>query len=175
MIFALLLAVLAAVGCSKAPVYTSFDWDSDVDFTRFKTYSWYTPESAPATSQDVKQAQQSNPLMRQRIEQTVDDALAKKGLQRVDSNPDMLVIFHTSTEDYQEIRTSQSYRDVWTDAQTTDVTSGTLVLDFINARTEIIAWRGIAEAALRADAKQDEINDLVTRALTELLKKYPPK
>ncbi|MEL6926613.1 MAG: DUF4136 domain-containing protein, partial [Bacteroidota bacterium] len=49
---------------------------------------------------------------------------------------------------------------------------GTLVLDFVDAKTEKLVWRGTATDVLSSDEK--EITKTLKRAIRRLIAKYPP-
>jgi hypothetical protein len=63
----------------------SIDYDKGYDFSKLRTYAL---KSGATTA---------NPLMDQRIERAIDNQLSMKGYKKVDSDPDMLVIYYAST------------------------------------------------------------------------------
>jgi hypothetical protein len=94
---------LALAACN--PTYVDYDYDRNVDFSRFKTFEWMeqkaTPEGKPKTY-----AQSG--LLKARIERAVDDGLEAKGLRRVDTNPDLFVSYLMGVKNYTEIRRSRA-------------------------------------------------------------------
>jgi hypothetical protein len=52
---------------------------------------------------------------------------------------------------------------------------GTLILDIIDGPKRQIAWRGIAEAEVNRQNTAVKREQRIREAVSELLKKYPPK
>jgi hypothetical protein len=51
---------------------------------------------------------------------------------------------------------------------------GTLVLDFVDADTKGLVWRGVATDALDAHATPEDRGKQIQEAVTKILAKYPP-
>lgn len=164
------LLALTVAACN--PIYTSYDWDKEADFTQYKTYTWYEREQTKP--QDAQQAQMMNPLMITRIQNEVDKALKEKGMQKVDEGPDVWVNYTLGSVGRTEIsQTGYGYGFGTTSVR--DITEGTLLIDLIDARSNKLVWRGIAENAHREDASPQEINDTIDKAVAKVMKEYPPK
>jgi len=52
---------------------------------------------------------------------------------------------------------------------------GTLILDFIDAKTKQPIWRGSAKADVRFNNSPEQKRNKVNQAVTEMLKTFPPK
>src|SRR5712692_9475483 len=77
------LFLLLAAGQSVAQK-VNVDFDKDVDFSKYKTFAFTEGTPTPVT------------LTNQRIEKAIEAQLAAKGLTRVESNADLMVVFHCS-------------------------------------------------------------------------------
>jgi len=81
-------ALVLCLGLALAPAAfaqkVEVDWDHQADFSSYKTYQY------------AKTTPVENPLMDQRIVAALESEMGKKGLTKVDSNPDMVVTYTTS-------------------------------------------------------------------------------
>lgn len=165
-----LSAALAVVFCS--PVYVSHDFDRDVDFSRFHTYSWYGdvhPEQKEALA-----AQLGNPLAAKRMVAAVEDQLRAKGLEKVGADPDLLVRIFTGSEMVTDInRTSYTPTMGGTTARTYE--AGTLIIDLVQADTNHLVWRGTAEGTLSEYPTPEEVDKTVRKAVEKIFEGYPPR
>ena len=82
-VFGLMLLLIATNAFGQKVTTDSM---SGRDWSKFHTYSW--GEGTPA----------SDPLLAQKIVAAIDAQLAAKGLKKVESDPDLVVIYHTSTD-----------------------------------------------------------------------------
>jgi hypothetical protein len=161
-------ALVGLAGCaSTASVAT--DYDRTADFTAPKTYFWREGTKLP------------NPLMEERIMQAVDANLQEKGLRRVDADGDLTVTYHASAEksvDIQTFDTGYPY-GCWGGCMGTSsttvrpITTGTLVVDLVDTRTNRLLWRGQGSDTITDDPAETErkIYEIVGRMFAE----FPPK
>jgi hypothetical protein len=160
---------LALAACN--PTYVDYDYDRNVDFSRFKTFEWMeqkaTPEGKPKTY-----AQSG--LLKARIERAVDDGLEAKGLRRVDTNPDLFVSYLMGVKNYTEIRRSGYGYGFGGNVRADQFQEGTLILDLIDAATNELVWRGIAEGVITENPSPEKLTKEVNDTVKKLLSKYPP-
>jgi hypothetical protein len=52
---------------------------------------------------------------------------------------------------------------------------GTLVLDISSAASKSIVWRGAAERKMNLERSDSERKKVLEKAITDLLKQFPPK
>lgn len=149
------------------------DWDRDANFANFHTYAWQkSPHPAPG-------------FWDQRIIDGVDKQLAAKGLQKVDSNPDLWVVYSNSLRDQKEVvGTGYGMGPAWywgwgwgtginTVQYNTYITKeGTLVVELADAKDRQLMWRGSATATI--SDKSDKNIKTLNKALDKLFKDYPP-
>jgi hypothetical protein len=169
-------AALLAAGCSSVNVQTQFD--PGAEFAKYRTYAWVTAPPGP----------QENPAMRSSrvyamVVGSIDTALPGKGFKRVatEASPEMLVAVHGFAQEKIEVSQygySYAYGPYgFYPAAVVPVTDvhqyreGTLLLDFVDAATKQLVWRGIATAVLSRDGvTQDQVDE----AVKQLLAAYPP-
>lgn len=146
----------------------AIDYDHQFDFDKVKTFQYVeTKESEPA-----------DPLMDERIEAAIMRTLTEGGLTQVDSDPDLFVTYHMTTEDYKVLSTTSfgygGYGAGWHrwggsmgTATTTEYnyTEGTLVIDAYEPAEKKMVWRGSGTVTLKAKPERR------TRQIDKILKK----
>ena len=163
------LTVIAACGSG---INIRHDYDRTVDFRRYRRYQWIDQ------SQQADPAQRVNTIVDRRIKQAVNVNLLSRGMQLVEDNADILVTYHTGTQDQIDVSGSgYTYGSYWGGAgvNTYHYQKGTLVLDIIDARTKELVWRGTATKTLDANPTPEKIDKTINDAVEKLLKDYPPK
>jgi hypothetical protein len=86
-------AAIALIALAAAPAYAAkpqIQWDEAYDFSTIKTFQW---DPNPDSS-----LEKSNPFMHSRVMTAIEYELAASGLTKVETNPDIFVTYHTSTE-----------------------------------------------------------------------------
>ena len=144
------------------------DYDEQADFENLKTYDWMTvPEKA-----DI------NRLNVERVKKAVNAELQAKGLMLTSNNPDFLIAEHLGKKDKIQVedwgygysrlgkyRTDSSYQ----------YAEGSLILDFIDAKSKEIIWRGEAKAVVDKVDTPEKKEKIINEAVQEILKNFPPK
>ena len=166
----LLAVVSVTVNAQKVKVIS----DPAVDFSKYKTYAW-------------DQGTFANPIVKQHIVTAVDNAMAAKGLQKNDSNPDMIVAAVTATTSDLTMTNpswAPSLNSLTTGVYGTStawpVTKGTLVIDISDAKTKNNLWRASATQTLEHGPTGDRIRDAksvqkpINKAVEKMFKKFPP-
>jgi len=147
------------------------DWDRSEDFSKFHTYAWQ------------KSPHPAKGLWDQRIIDGVDKQLQAKGMQKVDSDPDLWVVYSNSIKDQKQVvGTGYNMGPGWgwgwwggptTTTYNTYVTrEGTLVVELANAKDHQLMWRGSATATISENS--DKNIKTLNNALNKLFKNYPP-
>src|SRR5574341_1170619 len=77
---------LLLAGGSALAQEVRVDFDKGADFSKYKTFAW--AKGAPA----------GNPLVHQRIVAGIEAQLMAKGLRKVESNPDIVVLYTAATD-----------------------------------------------------------------------------
>jgi len=134
------------------------------DWSKFHTYSW--AEGTPA----------QDPLVAQRIVAGIDARLAAKGLKKVDSDPDLVVMYHASADQQKSLNWSNM--GGWGrfggmgSAQVDTVVTGQLKVDLADYKAKQFLWRGTASDTLSSDPQKNAKK--IDKALTKMFQKFPP-
>jgi hypothetical protein len=169
------LGVVAAVALASAALAQTFtmpkvdlDYDKDVDFSKFKTFSWKDPLAAA-----------KDPQMHTRIIWYVDRELEKKGLRKVpDGQGDLFVRYYAKakqgyrgTPSQDQSYLSGAASQLTTSVDFSKVVEGTLLIEMQRASDEKAIWRaGTGYGTI--DKKR--IDAETASAVRMLLAKYPP-
>lgn len=155
------------------------DYDHGANFDNYKTYSLVKIVENPEISQ----------LNHQRILAAVEENLAARGLQKVDSGGDLMIGYQASVEKQEQYTTfnngvgpSWGWGPGWgpgwggpsistTTSQTIPV--GALTLDMMDPGQKQLVWRGTVSDTL--SDKPAKNAEKIKKAVKKLLEKYPPK
>lgn len=171
------LGIVLTIAASAAHAQKiKVEYDKATDFSKYKTYA-IDPEENSA-----------KPMLRLAIQAAVQDDLGKRGLTKVDSNPDLFVQMYGATDyDYTAhyhdpiygggIPPLNSGITLWHNIPGT-VTSvvipkGTLAIDILDASKKELVWRGIAKQKL-SDSR-DKLLEQVNTAVEKMFAHYPVK
>ena len=148
-------------------IYVQYDYDSDVDFDSYKSYSFFQP--------DIDKLEISD-LDKKRILRSLDAGLKSKGLERSNS-PDLLVTFETKSKERVYVNNyfpygwypfayNYPYSYGYSRVQ------GTLYVSLIDSKNQQLVWQGKGVGVLNeySDNRDKMINDFVVK----ILEKYPP-
>jgi Domain of unknown function (DUF4136) len=171
--FSVAIAVLSATAL-LAEVKT--DYDRNVNFSRYKTYSWGRVHT-------------ENPLWVDRIKAAVNSALAAKGWTEVESGGDVSIMAMEMTKDHRTLNTyydnfgggwgwrgwGGGFGDGFGTSTTTEDTYkvGTLVVDLFDTNGKKLVWRGSASDTLsdKSDSNIKKLNSDVQKMFDH----FPPE
>ena len=145
------------------------DYDKSADFTAYKTFTW------------IKEPKTADPLMRQRIIDEVNGALAAKGLRLTTGQADLGIAAHTATKEERTLNTFyDSFGGGWRwgggfGGATTTVNTyevGTLVVDVFDAKTKEALWRGTSSKTISDNPQKNAAN--LNKAVAKMFEKFPP-
>src|SRR5262245_12293069 len=156
---------------------TSAAFDDKFDFSTFKTFGF-----------DKSGAR--NPYVNTLIVEAIERELTSRGLSKVDTDPDMKVSFLAATVPNLQVQNVPFYHvvnpaysgmvgsatmNMW------DVTTGTLVIDLWDRKSDRVVFRGtitdVLQRAPSADLKADAkiVSKPINKGVTKIFKKYPVK
>ena len=172
----LIIIALTALGSLSANAQkVKVTSDPGADFSRYKTYAW-------------DQGMFSNPIIRQHIIVAVDNAMAAKGLQKVETEPDLIMSALASTESDLTVTNpswAPSLNSIATgipaSSQAWPVTKGTLIINISDAKNKNAIWRGTASQTLEHGPTGDRVRDAkavekpIRKAVEKMFKKFPPQ
>src|SRR6478752_7676730 len=172
----LLLGVSAAVAQD-----VRYDFDKDKDFSKYKSYKWV----------GIKGADQPDDLTAKNITAAIDAELATKGMTKTDADPaDLYIGYQTAIgqeKEFTSYNTGWGYGPGWgggwyggggtstTYGSTSTVYVGQLDLSMYDPAQKQLVWRGVATKTLDPKAKPEKKEKNIAKAVTKLLKNFPPK
>lgn len=165
--FLALLLLFVFTSCTTIRVAS--DYDTQTNFSKYKSFAFYKP--------GVDEAQISD-LDKKRILRAIDANLSAKGMVKSEK-PDILVSLFTKERERIDVYQNH-YGYGWGyhpwyygGTYASSSTEGTLFIDFIDAKTNELIWQGIGVADLvmsTVEKKEARIKAIVTKILAE----YPP-
>ena len=156
---------------------TSAGYDKSIDFSNYKTFAF-------------DEGGARNPFVNVMIIEAIERELTSRGLTKVAAEPDLRVVYIAATGPNLQVANVPFYHVVnpaysgmvgsasmamW------DVTTGTLVIDLFDRKTDRVVFRGTINevlqrapsADLEADAKV--VSKPIKKGIAKIFKKYPVK
>jgi hypothetical protein len=169
-----LLTLVCLSGVVMAQDVT-YNYDRDVDFTKYHTYKWVPIKDGAAKDQ----------LIDKQITDTFDRTLATKGLTKTDSDKaDLYVAYQVGMDNEKQINAYNTggagwgYGARWGGGMTTATTStihiGQIVFDMYDPALKQMVWRGTGSKEIDPTAKPDKRQKNLDKGVAKLLKNYPP-
>lgn len=174
-----LLGFLAVAGCASGPsVRTSYD--QGVDFTRFRTFGFFQPLGTDRAGY--------RSFVSQQLMSATQRELQARGLQRADSDPDLLVNFNANLD--QRLRVTWTpastsiggfyghrgrFYSTWPMYQQTQIhqyTQGTLVVDVVDAARRQLVWEGLAVGRVTERTEQN-LRPVLDQVVAEMFEQFP--
>jgi hypothetical protein len=165
---------LVASGCA-ATIGVSSHVAPDRDWSHYRSFDWADADALPAA--DPRLA--ANPVFNDRMHGAVAAGLESRGWTWADAaSPDVLIHYHANVATRLDVagmdRVYGSCPGGECDNQTVEYEMGTLVLDFIDARTQRLIWRGWAQTKLHELlADPDRMATTIEQAVEHLLQRLP--
>ncbi len=174
------LVAFALIGCATATTSINTDWDRMVDFTAYDSYAY-------APSED-----DSDNVLLAFLSLEIGERLEEKGFHVDAQNPDLVVYVHTSTSgqlQYAKGQMGYGQNSGWSDAfgwgfsgsggtfhVTRNVAIGTIIIDLVDKKENLLVWRSIAEKSINSDnADRDRIKRRVDSITKSMFANFPNK
>lgn len=167
-----LFIAIICYSCSSVKVIS--DYDTKVDFSRYKTFAFYKKGIDKASVSD---------LDKKRIMRAIETELLAKGFTK-SSNPDLLISIFTKSREQINVTDNNfgwgfgwGYNPWFFGRQNVNInqyTEGTLFIDFIDKNRKELIWQGIGSGALKlsnVEKKELRINEFVNKIISA----YPPE
>ncbi|QSQ25372.1 DUF4136 domain-containing protein [Pyxidicoccus parkwayensis] len=175
---------LMLAACSGIEVNTQYDPQAVPQIDSFKTYAWLPqPEG--------KDPRLYNDIINSYVREAVDADLAKRGFKQVDpgANPDFKIGWQGAIDNKVDIQTVNSYYGYYWDPMWSpyyagagapytyarEYEQGTLILDFVDAKSNKLVWRGTAQAEVNENPSASRTRGRINEAVEEMLAHFPPK
>ncbi|EAQ42450.1 DUF4136 domain-containing protein [Polaribacter sp. MED152] len=169
-----ILSLIIILVSSCGSVKTASDFDSSVDFTKFKTFGF------AKESNNLK----INDIVKGRITKAISQNLENKGL-IASLNPDILIDLNVQTKEKKNYITNQigisgSIGRRWrigsnmstSNTQQINQTEGTLTINLVDAAQKQLIWMGSATSIVNQKSTNQEN---LTKTINEILINFPPK
>ena len=170
------LSLILLSSCNSLKVVT--DYDTKVDFKKYKTFAFYKPAIDKAAISD---------LDKKRVLRAIESELLIQGFTKSE-NPDMLVSFFTKSRRKVNINQNNNFGYgfgwgwnpwMWNGMNNNSMnisqyTEGTLFIDFIDKQKKELVWQGVGTGALKIqnlEKKEARVKEFVK----EIVSKFPPQ
>jgi hypothetical protein len=169
---ALLALALTTVGCVSLRVNSYVE--RGFDLQRYRTFGW----APPGTVSTGDPRLDNNRFFDERVRMQVEKEMSRRGLEKTTAAPpDLIVHYHASVT--QEIDPGSLDRGSQPPDQEADepyvYDAGTLLIDFVEARTNRLVWRGWAEGSI--DGLIDDqkwLEKRIDEIVASIFKRLPP-
>jgi hypothetical protein len=172
---AALFVLTALMGCATKPAMRiSSDHSPTANWSAYHTYAWRTVSAVPGRA-----PRGQADLLDWRIRNDVDGQLAVKGYTQIRSGrPDFWIDYHLDQKekttdtigDYVRYRQGGG-KEGPSEAYVFGYQEASLILEIVDARTQLLVWRASASAV----ASSDRSGDKVKEAVDAMLQRFPPR
>lgn len=172
-----LLSLALLGGCTGYNV--TYDYDVTASYGRYKTFDYYTSKKGTGGTTS---------LMDKRVRAAVEKELQAKGFaMETKADPDFLVTYYPIVQE-RKVRTSThvgmglgwGYRPMYgrmgtSTSQVHRYKEGTIVIEIVDFKTNQMIWQGAAAGALTGLDNPEDADEVVPKAVRDILSKFPPK
>ena len=165
------LLLLFVASC--APIYVNYDYEKQHDFTKYKTYNYYSDLETGLSELDTK-----------RLLYVMDEALKAKGF-TLSSTPDFFI--NITSSEFQENRNSTVGVGVGGGGRNVGggISIGIpigqqnvnrkIIFDFIDENGIGLFWQAVSESSFNPNAKPEQRESRLKAIADKVLAGYPPK
>ncbi len=177
-----LLIVLAGLGgCASGNLRS--DYDQTADFSQYRTYNFF--ESAGPGSDRYQS------LFSQYMVRAIDIEMQKRGYQKTEDDPDLLVNFNANLQEKTQVTTTPartygrgyySYRrgfyDPWatygyaTETNVRQYTEGTFNIDLVDPRARRLVWEAVGVGRV-SQSTLENLEERVMEGVPRFFEQYP--
>lgn len=163
---------LMVLGCSEK-LYVSSDYDKNIDFTKYSTFSWSKEQEVPGKRHPMF----DNELNRRRVMDAIEAEMKSIGFKRLDVAPDLLIDFHISIDDQMDYMVLSDYPhdySFWPDYNVASykVKKGALIIHLVDSKTKQLVWQGIGSKRL-GDVPAENVEQRIQKGVKTILAQYP--
>jgi hypothetical protein len=168
------LLSLALLGACRS-YDLSYDYDVTATFSRYRTFDYYTSKKGTGGT---------TTLMDKRVRAAVEKELQTKGFaMETKADPDFLVTYYPIVQNRKvrtnvRVGTGWGYRPFYGGVSTSQVRhykEGTIVIEIVDFKTNQLIWQGAAAGALSGLNTPEDADEVVPKAVRDILTKFPPK
>ena len=161
-----LLAVIALAICAAA-TETKSDYDHGYNLGTLQSFKF-----ADQSQRAANDALRGNDLNERRIRSAIQENLSGMGIQENAADPSFIVAFYAGTQKQAQISTSGygplrwGAGNVWVNQSL----EGTAVVDFIDAKTNQVVWRGFVSRTVDPNKSDENIRKAIKKLIERFAK-----
>jgi len=166
----LALAAMALVAAGCAPVRVNASLERGMAFTNYTSYTW--ADDSQFSTGDPRL--DNNEFFQHRLQGNVDTVLEQRGLEKVSAtNADLVIHYHASISQRIDVNALDRTFGYCQDCHSSIYDAGTITLDFVDAKTNRLVWRGWSEGSLDGIDNQAMIESRVDESVRKILLQLP--
>jgi len=149
---------------------TTFNYMPGTNFSQFHTFKWVT----------IQGGIHPNQIVDQEIHNAVASQLTGKGLTETNDDKADLYVGYQAAADQEKQWNAYGMGGGWrlgggmASATSSTITNGTLVIDIYNPADKQLVWSGRGTETLSPSKNQQKNMDKLNKAITKIMKNYPP-
>lgn len=159
-----LVPVLPLLFAGCAGIAVAVEQDESVDLASYRTWSWIEATEGETGDAELDEATAQ-------IRRTVDEELASKGLHQAPQPEAGLLVAHQLGVE-QKVDFTDPY---YTDEVAKRYEEETLTLDFLDAETSEVVWRGTSRTRVRGSDSPAERAQRIEAAVDAILARFPAR
>jgi len=170
------LLCLALLGACTG-YHVTYDYDVTASYGRYRTFDYYTSKKGTGGTTN---------LMDKRVRAAVEKELQAKGFaMETKADPDFLVTYYPVVHERRYRTTTHlgwgwGYRPFYgrVGSSVSEVHSykeGTIVIEIVDFKSNQMIWQGAAAGALTGLNNPEDADEVVPRAVRDILAKFPPR
>ena len=170
-----LLPLLLLGACTG--YHVNYDYDVTASFGRYKTFDYYTSKKGTGGTTN---------LMDKRVRAAVEKELQAKGfVMETKADPDFLVTYYPIVHERRYRTTTHlgwgwGYRPFYGGVGTSmsevhSYQEGTIVIEIVDFKSNQMVWQGAAAGALTGLNNPEDADEVVPKAVRDILAKFPPR
>ena len=162
----ILTALFLIISTSCSTIRVSSDYETQTDFTQYKTFAFYKTGVDKAPISDID---------KRRIMRAIETQLLAKGMTK-STNPDVLVSLFTKARTQVDVYDNWSpyYYDPFHRQQISKHIEGTLFIDIIEREGKKLVWQGVGTGFLTKSKKPAKREANIQKFVQQILEEYPP-
>lgn len=170
------LAASAVVASCATSINVSSHVERGLTLAPYRSFAWGPADALPTGDPRLD----GDPFFKDHVQGAVEKQLAARGIELVTTaQPDLLIHYHANIRQRIDVnRVDRPYgycAETNCPPETIQYEAGTLVLDFIDARTNRLIWRGWAQNSVEDMLHdRDKMAKTIEQAVTQMLKRLPP-
>jgi len=172
---AALLALALLGACSS--YHVTYDYDVTASYGRYKTFDYYTSKKGTGGTTS---------LMDKRVRAAVEKELQARGFSmETKADPDFLVTYYPIVQE-RKVRSTVHLGWGWgyrpfrggigtSSTRVQRYQEGTIVIEIVDFKSNQLVWQGAAAGALTGLENPEDADEVVARAVADILARFPPK